>query len=78
MKSQFPIHPANPHRICWGCDKYCSVDSMACSNERSPHPAELFGDDWLAWGDQQLAILEKSATQSFQTSRSSSPATDKL
>jgi Protein of unknown function (DUF3079) len=28
---------------------------MACANERSPHPAELFGDDWLAWGDQQLA-----------------------
>jgi hypothetical protein len=24
---------------------------MACSNERSPHPVELFGEDWLAWGD---------------------------
>jgi hypothetical protein len=28
---------------------------MACANERSPHPVELFGDDWLAWGEQQLA-----------------------
>lgn len=55
MSKKFPIHPANPHRICWGCDKFCSVDAMACSNERAPHPSELFGDDWLAWGDQQLA-----------------------
>ena len=55
MSKIFPIHPTNPHRICWGCDKYCSVDAMACANERSPHPAELFGDDWLAWGDEQLA-----------------------
>jgi len=28
---------------------------MACANERSPHPVELFGEDWLAWSDQQLA-----------------------
>jgi hypothetical protein len=28
---------------------------MACANERSPHPAELFGEDWLEWGDKQLA-----------------------
>lgn len=55
MTKKFPIHPANPERICWGCDKYCSIDSMACANERSPHPVELFGEDWLAWGDKQLA-----------------------
>jgi hypothetical protein len=78
MSKVFPIHPANPHRICWGCDKYCSVDAMACSNERSPHPAELFGDDWLDWGDQQLAISEETGTQSFKTGRSSSPTTHKL
>ncbi|HEY8904634.1 MAG TPA: DUF3079 domain-containing protein [Rhodoferax sp.] len=59
MSKIFPIHPANPHRICWGCDKYCSVDAMACSNERSPHPAELFGDDWLTWGNQQLEPPDK-------------------
>jgi hypothetical protein len=59
MSKIFPIHPSNPHRICWGCDKYCSVDAMACSNERSPHPAELFGDDWLTWGNQQLEPPDK-------------------
>jgi hypothetical protein len=29
---------------------YCAVNSMACANERSPHPSELFGADWLEWG----------------------------
>jgi hypothetical protein len=24
---------------------------MACSNERSPHPSELFGDDWQDWNN---------------------------
>ncbi|MEI8168210.1 MAG: DUF3079 domain-containing protein [Rhodoferax sp.] len=48
---KFPIHPANPDRICWGCDIYCSVNSMACANERSPHPSELFGPDWLDWSN---------------------------
>jgi len=54
MAKKFPIHPAKPERICWGCDQFCATDAMACSNERSPHPSELFGDDWLAWGEQQL------------------------
>lgn len=27
---------------------------MACSNERSAHPSELFGEDWLAWGNDQF------------------------
>lgn len=49
MARHFPIHPANPQRICWGCDKYCAADSMACSAERTPHLAELFGDDWQDW-----------------------------
>lgn len=55
MAKKFPIHPANPERICWGCDQFCAADAMACANERSPHPAELFGEDWLAWGNKQLA-----------------------
>jgi hypothetical protein len=52
MVKKFPIVPANPHRICWGCDRYCPADALACGNgsERTPHPAELFGDDWQAWG----------------------------
>jgi hypothetical protein len=49
---KFPIHPANPHRLCWGCDKYCPADSMACGNGsvRTQHPVELFGEDWAEWG----------------------------
>ena len=58
MAKKFPIPPANPERICWGCDQFCSIDAMACSNERSPHPAELFGDDWLTWGNQQLTQVD--------------------
>jgi hypothetical protein len=52
MAKKFPIVPAHPHRICWGCDRYCPADSLACGNgsERTPHPAELFGDDWQHWG----------------------------
>lgn len=48
----FPIHPAHPERVCWGCDKYCPADSMACGNgsERTQHPVELFGGDWATTG----------------------------
>lgn len=48
MAKKFPLHPAHPERTCWGCDKYCPADSMACGNgsERSQHPEELFGPDW--------------------------------
>ncbi len=52
MAKKFPIHPQQPQRICWGCDRYCSADSLSCGNgsERTPHPVELFGEDWLDWG----------------------------
>ena len=52
MAKKFPISPKNPHRICWGCDKYCPADSLACGNgsERTQHPIELFGNDWHLWG----------------------------
>jgi hypothetical protein len=52
MEKKFPVHPAHPERICWGCDQYCPADSMSCGNgsERTPHPVELFGDDWINWG----------------------------
>jgi hypothetical protein len=52
MAKKFPIHPKNPERVCWGCDKYCPADSLACGNgsERTQHPMELFGDDWHEWG----------------------------
>ena len=51
MAKKFPILPSHPERICWGCDKYCPADSMACGNgsDRTPHLAELFGPDWMDW-----------------------------
>ncbi len=52
MAKKFPLHPKHPERICWGCDKYCPVDSLNCgSSDRTQHPAELLGDDWYAYGD---------------------------
>jgi Protein of unknown function (DUF3079) len=45
------LRPTNPDRICWGCDKYCPADDLACGTDtiRTPHPIELFGEDWLEW-----------------------------
>ena len=52
MTKKFPIRPANPERLCWGCDRYCAADNMLCGNgsDRTQHPCELWGDDWKAWG----------------------------
>jgi hypothetical protein len=57
MAKKFPVVPKHPERICWGCDKYCSVDAMFCGNgsERTQHPMELFGEDWLEWGTENEA-----------------------
>jgi len=51
MAKKFPVHPKHPERLCWGCDKYCPADSLACGNgsERTQHPVELFGEDWQDW-----------------------------
>jgi len=45
------LKPRHPERICWGCEQYCPADDLACGNGtiRTPHPVELFGDDWLEW-----------------------------
>ena len=52
VKKKFPIHPANPERNCWGCDKYCASNAMMCGNgsDRTQHPFELFGENWQDWG----------------------------
>lgn len=49
---KFPAHPANPQRLCWGCDRLCAANGMLCGNgsDRTPHPVELFGEDWMEWG----------------------------
>jgi hypothetical protein len=71
VAKKFPIAPRNPHRICWGCDRYCPADSLACGNgsERAQHPVELFGDDWHLWG------LDAEAVTGFAGS-ASPPASD--
>jgi hypothetical protein len=64
MTKKFPVRPAHPERVCWGCDKYCRVDSMMCGNGSvaTLHPAELFGDDWMEWGlDAQAKEPEEAA-----------------
>jgi hypothetical protein len=45
--------------VCWGCDKYCPADDLACGNGtiRTPHPVELFGDDWLEWSARRPASV---------------------
>ena len=52
MAKIFPLHPAKPELICWGCDRYCAAGDMICGNgsDRTQHPAELFGDDWHTFG----------------------------
>ena len=44
-------NPPHPERVCWGCQRFCPADDLGCSNGtiRTPHPCELFGEDWLAW-----------------------------
>jgi len=51
------IRPLHPERVCWGCDKYCASDNLACGNDtvRTSHPCELFGDDWMQWSEEQGA-----------------------
>lgn len=58
MAKKFPLHPKHPERICWGCDKYCSVDALACGNgaNRTQHPIEVLGDDWYMHGDWGLGL----------------------
>lgn len=49
------LHPARPERVCWGCEKFCPAHDLACGNGtiRTPHPSELFGDDWLEWSERR-------------------------
>ncbi len=67
MSRKAPLHPRFPERICWGCDKFCPADELACGNGtiRTLHPQELFGDDWLewfeGWRDRQPAVGSDSA-----------------
>jgi hypothetical protein len=52
LNKRFPIHPKHPEPICWGCDKDCPTDDLACGNgtDRTQHRCELFGEDWWRLG----------------------------
>ena len=52
MSKRFPMNPAHPERVCWGCDRYCATDALVCGNGSvaTLHPAELFGEDWMNFG----------------------------
>ncbi len=56
MPLKLPLYPAHPERVCWGCDRYCPAHDMVCGNgsERTPHPQELFGDDWVEFAAERL------------------------
>jgi hypothetical protein len=66
MSKRFPITPSHPERICWGCDRYCAAQSMVCGNGtiRTPHPMELFGDDWNEWTPPKAASAEPDEARS--------------
>lgn len=51
--AKIALNPRHPERICWGCERLCAADDLACGNGtiRTMHPAELFGDDWLEWAE---------------------------
>lgn len=60
MAKRFPIRPSHPERNCWGCDRFCAANDLICGNgsERTQHPVELFGDDWLeACADEADRVL---------------------
>jgi len=61
------LDPMNPERICWGCERYCPANDLACGNGtiRTPHPRELFDDDWQEWAQDR-----SDPRQSRSTSRS--------
>jgi len=52
MAKIFPLRPAKPESICWGCDRYCPAGDLACGNgaDRVQHPYELFGEGWESFG----------------------------
>ncbi|HNU10117.1 MAG TPA: DUF3079 domain-containing protein [Rubrivivax sp.] len=63
MAKKFPVKPKHPERICWGCDRYCSVDALKCGNGSlaTMHPSELFGDDWETWVQEAQSSAQPAA-----------------
>jgi hypothetical protein len=56
------IHPKHPERICWGCERYCSWNDLACREERVTHPIETEGYDWLELEQTRIASRQSRPT----------------
>lgn len=71
MAVRFPIRPGHPERICWGCEHFCPADDMRCGNgtDRTQHPVELWGEDWMNIG------CEETAAQPADSPESPNPVT---
>jgi Protein of unknown function (DUF3079) len=56
----YPTLPLHPERVCWGCDQHCPANDLTCGKDtvRTPHPVELFGDDWQEWAQGEDAPAE--------------------
>jgi len=69
-KIHIPVYPLHPERICWGCNKYCPAEDMACGNDtmRAMHPIELFGYEWLEWSSSR-AHRKSTGRDTDQSSR---------
>ncbi|HKW01986.1 MAG TPA: DUF3079 domain-containing protein [Vicinamibacterales bacterium] len=68
--AKLPLHPPHPERTCWGCDKFCPAEDLACGNGtiRALHPIELFGEDWVEWLEEKEkeSVEEPDAGTSIQ------------
>jgi len=73
--ARIPLNPVHPERVCWGCDKYCPAEDLACGNGtiRTMHPCELFGEDWLEWS--KTPDKAQTAPDNAQTDRRETDAT---
>lgn len=54
--TNLPLHPLQPERLCWGCNRYCPAFARRCAGEtaRTPHPIEVLGEDWYKQADWNL------------------------
>jgi hypothetical protein len=75
MGRRYPVAPAHPERVCWGCDRLCAADRLVCGNGsvRTPHLVELFGDDWMQWGQGQGDAATAGAAADAGTHHDRSP-----
>jgi hypothetical protein len=79
MTRRLPLRPGHPERVCWGCEKFCAANDMACGNgtDRAQHPIEIFGDDWLDVGlDAPFAAPAPGLPDGEETTFSPRPPTD--